>query len=298
VFVRQANLPLCEEHFISWFERKVERTIRRYDLIRPGDKVLVAVSGGKDSMALLCVLKKLSGCMGFEIEGVTLDLGIKGNSYSARSVETAEKAAEELGVKFHVVSIKDRYGFDLDDAVRKVRRPPCSICGLLKRYALTDVAREMDFDALATGHTLNDMARFVLASFMSGAFSELVRLTPASASELPGVPRRIKPFYESLEEHIRTYADLRGLAYMEDGCPYANTAPTDRLRAFLEEMEARSPGTMHAMVRNYLKYLRPALASYLEDELPPLRPCSRCGLPSSGELCSFCRLRDRVLGTG
>ena len=298
MLVRQANLPLCEEHFISWFERKVERTIRRYGLIRPGDRVLVAVSGGKDSVALLCVLKELSGRMGFEVEGVTLDLGIRGNSYSAKSVEMAEKAAEELGVEMHVVSLKDRYGFDLDGAVGKVRRPPCSICGLLKRYALTDVAREMGFDALATGHTLNDMARFVLASFMSGSFSELVRLTPSSASELPGVPRRIKPFYESLEEHIRAYADLKGLSYMEDGCPYARTAPTDRLRAFLEEMEARSPGTMHAMVRNYLKYLRPALASYLEGKMPPLRPCSRCGLPSSGEICSFCRLRDRVLGAG
>jgi len=122
-----------------------------------------------------------------------------------------------------------------------------------------------------------------------------VRLTPVSPSELPGVPRLIKPFYESLEEHIKLYADLQGLPYMPDGCPYARTAPADRLRAFLDRVEAESPGTKHAMVRAYIKYIRPALAAYHERELPPARPCERCGLPSSGEVCAFCRLRERVL---
>ena len=295
VLVRQANLPLCREHFLAWFERRVERTLRRYRMVFPGDRVLVALSGGKDSTSLLCALRTLSERLGFEVEALTLDLGIAGNSYSARVVEVAREIASFLGVLHHVVSIEERYGFTLDQALRFDRRPPCSLCGLIKRHALTDVARELGFDALATGHTLDDVARFLLASYMSGALPELMRLTPVSPSELPGVPRLIKPFYESLEEHIKLYADLQGLPYMPDGCPYARTAPADRLRAFLDRVEAESPGTKHAMVRAYIKYIRPALAAYHGRELPPARPCERCGLPSSGEVCAFCRLRERVL---
>lgn len=295
VFIRQANLPLCRQHFTQWFERRVERTLRRYKMVRPGERVLVAVSGGKDSVALLCALKAISEQMGFEVEALTLDLGITGNSYSAESVRVAGQAAQAVGVQHHVVAIRDRYGFTLEEALRFDRRPPCSLCGLIKRYALTDVARELGFDALATGHTMDDVTRFLLASYVGGAISELVRLTPVSPSELPGVPRRIKPFYESLEEHIRIYVELKGLPHMADGCPYASTAPTDRLRAFLDELEQASPGAKHSMVRSYVKYIRPALAAYYERELPPARPCARCGLPTSGEVCAFCRLRERVL---
>ena len=291
--MRQANLPLCEEHFTWWFERRVERTLRRYSMVGPGDKVLVAVSGGKDSVSLLCALLELSEEMGFEISSITLDLGISG--YSEACVEASRRVAGELGVEHHVVSMRERYGFTLDEAVRVVRRPPCSTCGLIKRYALTDLAREMGFDALATGHTLDDMARFILSSYISASLDELVRLTPSSASGLPGVPKRIKPFYETLEEHIRLYAEIRGLEYMPDGCPYAGTAPTDFLRAFLAELEARRPGSLYSMVRGYLKHIRPALQAQLGDGLRELRSCSKCGLPSSGEVCAFCRLREKVL---
>ena len=297
--VRQANLPLCREHFASWFERRVERTMRRYKMVRPGERVLVAVSGGKDSLVLLAVLAELSEPMGFQLEAITLDLGIEG--YSASSVETAAEAARALGVEHHVISIKDRYGFTLPEALKADRRPACSLCGLIKRYTLTDVAREMGFDALATGHTLDDMARFILSSYMTAAISELVRLTPVVPPGLPGLPRLVKPLYESLEEHIRAYAELRGLKYMLDGCPYASTAPSDRLRIFLDQVEHESPGMKHAMVRGYLKRIRPALEAHLRPELPPLRPCSRCGMPSSGDVCAFCRLREKVarlLGRG
>ncbi len=295
LIVRQANLPLCREHFVSWFERRVERTIRRYRMVGPGDRVLVAVSGGKDSLALLSVLATLSERMGFEVTGLTLDLGIEGNSYSERSVEMARRASEALGIEHIVVSVKERYGFSLPEALKVDRRPPCSLCGLVKRYALTDVAREEGFDVLATGHTLDDMARFILASFMTAALRELIRLTPVVPPGLPGLPKLVKPFYESLEEHIRLYADLRGLKHMPDGCPYAPTAPSDRLRAFLDQVELESPGMKHSLVRGYVKHIQPALSAYLRDSLEPLRPCSKCGMPSSSDICAFCRLRERVL---
>ena len=293
--VRQANLPLCEEHFVFWFERRVERTIRRYGMMGPGDRVLVAISGGKDSLALLSALTTLSERMGFEPTALTLDLGIEGNSYSERSVEMARRASEELGIEHVVVSVKERYGFSLPEALKVDRRPPCSLCGLIKRYAMTDVAREAGFDVLATGHTLDDMARFILASYMAGAMRELVRLTPVIPPGLPGLPKLVKPFYESLEEHIRLYADLKGLKYMPDGCPYASTAPSDRLRAFLDQLELESPGMKHSLVRAYVKHIQPALSSYLRNQLGPLMACSKCGMPSSGDVCAFCRLRERVL---
>ena len=295
LLIRQANLPLCEEHFVSWFERRVERTMRRYYMVGPGERVLVAVSGGKDSLALLCVLTILSERMGFEVVGLTLDLGIKGNSYSERSVKMARRASEELGVEHIVVSVKERYGFSLPEALKADKRPPCSLCGLMKRYAITDIAREKRFDALATGHTLDDMACFILTSYITGAVRELVRLTPVVRPGLPGLPKLIKPFYESLEEHIRAYADFKGLTYMPDGCPYASTAPSDRVRAFLDQLESVSPGMKHSLVRNYIKHIRPALHAYLKESLEPLRACSKCGMPSSGEICAFCRLRERVL---
>jgi len=293
--VRQANLPLCGEHFLAWFGRHVERTIRRYEMLKPGDRLLVAVSGGKDSVALLHVLFRLSGEMGFELASVTLDLGIRGNSYSARSLEVARDVARALGVEHHEISVEERYGFTLDEAIRATRRPPCSTCGLIKRYSLADFAREMGFDALATGHTLDDISRFLLAAYISGSLAEAIRLTPTVPPGLPGLPRLIKPFYETYEEHIRAYVDILGLDYLPDGCPYAPTAPSDRYRAFLDQVEKESPGLKHAMVRNFIKHIRPALLAHLGRRLPPLRPCSECGMPSSGQICAFCRLKEKVL---
>jgi len=133
-------------------------------MLREGQRVAVAVSGGKDSVSLLHALWRLRERLGVELVGVTIDLGIRG--YSEEYVGVAVENFEKLGVPYRVVRLAD-YGFTIDSATR-LRRPVCSVCGTVKRYLLNKVARELGAHVVATGHTLDDFLSVLLQAYIRG----------------------------------------------------------------------------------------------------------------------------------
>jgi len=133
--LRQHNLALCEEHFIERFRREVERTLKKYEMFDRGQPVLVAVSGGKDSLSLLHVLKSLD----YKVTGLFIDLGIEGMSEKARA--KVEELAARLDVELVVVSLKDKYGESLPEIAK--RRPQHRICSLWNRRQKAHTSREV-----------------------------------------------------------------------------------------------------------------------------------------------------------
>ncbi len=282
--LRHANLQLCPEHLVARVEKVVAETIRKFKMFTPEERILVAVSGGKDSLALWEVLAKL----GYRADGVYLDLGIGG--YSARSREYSEEFARSRGLTLHVVPVRRELGAGIDELVKIARGKPCSLCGTVKRYLLNRVALEGGYDVLATGHNLDDEAATLLGNVLRWEEGYLARQYPV----LPGegkLVRRVKPLVFLSEREIAAYCIVSGIRYIYEECPHAAGARSIVLKHVLNELEDRYPGTKLQFLRGFLK---------VRDRFRPPEPvelhyCPSCGMPTTSEgPCRFCRLKERV----
>ncbi|MGC9106121.1 MAG: ATP-binding protein [Thermoprotei archaeon] len=295
-----ANLYLCQDHLNEWIESRVERTMKKYNMLHNVKRVAVAVSGGKDSTSLLHVMHRLSQRLGFEVIGVTIDLGIDaGTRYSSKSVEMAVKNFEMLKVPYRVVNLKREYGFTIEDAKRGIRRPVCSSCGLAKRYVLSVVAEEEKADALATGHNLNDVAQFVMTGYYSGDVENLARLEPVSPPKFYS-HYKVKPFFLTYEKEIMTFALVNRIPFIVESCPFSwrvGGATQEAVRRKLEELEEAVPGFMLRLVESFADKIRGPLArEYIKEE--EVSRCKICGRPTTKgrEICSFCAMRMKLTG--
>lgn len=129
--MRQHKLALCKEHFLDWVCEQTERNIKKYKLFSENDRVLVAVSGGKDSLALWDVLNKLK----YKTGGLYINLGIvTENGYSEKSQLLTENFAQQRNLPLHIVNVKTEYGKtipEFSETTKRGKSKPCSICGLV-----------------------------------------------------------------------------------------------------------------------------------------------------------------------
>jgi len=265
-------------------------------MIERGDVVLVAVSGGKDSLVLLDVLSRISDELHFTIIGVTLDLGIK--NYSSEAIEYAIEGFKRKKVKYFVVDVKKEYRFSIDDVYinrKRLGRSICSICGLVKRYVLNDIALKLGATKVATGHTLDDIAQYVLMSLFSGNYEQLAKIYPISTSKLEGLVTRIKPLAETPEEDIIAYAKLNEIKFSQSQCPYSKGALSLEFKELLRRIDEKHPGLKVSLVRNFYKRLYPLLVSRYTTNVQDVRKCQKCGIPTTSKICSFCKLRMRLM---
>jgi uncharacterized protein (TIGR00269 family) len=286
--MRRHKLALCEEHYPEWFVAQTQRAIEKHAMFGPDGRVLVAVSGGKDSLALWDVLLKL----GYQAGGLHIDLGIEG--YSTPSREKVKRfAAQRPGAEFVVVDLKAEYGETLPEVARRVRRgrgKPCAVCGLIKRHVINRVAREGDYTVLATGHNLDDEVAVLLGNVLHWQMGYIARQAPVLPADREGFARKVKPFCRFYERETAAYALITGIDYIYDECPYAVGATSIRHKEMLNRMEEESPGTK---AQFYLGFLRAREAGFFCEraEEVALHPCTTCGQPTSAPgLCAFCRL--------
>jgi uncharacterized protein (TIGR00269 family) len=281
-----ANLQLCRDDFVRFFERRVERTVERYGMFERGSRVAVAVSGGKDSVALLHSLWKLRGKLGVELVAITIDLGIAG--HSDRYVPLARRVCERLGVPCRVVDLRGEYGFSVDE-LRGLRRPVCSLCGAVKRYVLNREARELGAHVLATGHNLDDFLAALLQAYIRGDLKALAKLRPYLPPEGKLVARA-KPLVETPERDTKLYVEALGLEHVTWKCPYSSGASSFEYKRVLDLLEEEHPSIKFQMLRSFLERIQPLISV----EEPSLLSCSKCGEPSSSPVCQFCRIKSMI----
>ena len=274
---------LCPTCFKASLRERVQGAINRFDMLDHWSRVAVGVSGGKDSLTLLHILKGIEeGTHGSELIAITVDEGIKG--YRDEALGIVERACRAMGVEWRLVSFRDLFGSTMDDiAARERSLGACSFCGVLRRRALNEAAKEVDADRLATGHTLDDMAQSALLNLLRGDIGKMASLDPGGYTS-PGFVRRIKPLCEVPERETTLYAYLQGFELQSTPCPYAGEAMREDARAFLGDMEARRPGTLFTIYNTALKLI-PATASPTA-----MKTCKICGEPSVGETCRVCQL--------
>jgi len=294
--MRHHRLALCGPHFLEWVPEQAQRAIERYRMFSPTDRVLVAVSGGKDSLGLWDVLVRL----GYSADGLYIGLGIDGGvAYSDQSLTRCRTFAEARGLRLHTVDVPSELGASIPEVARLTHRgqqKPCSVCGLTKRHEMNRVALEGGYDALATGHNLDDEVAVLFGNTLNWSTGYLGRQAPALEGR-PGFAPKVKPFCRLLERETAAYALLRGIEYVYDECPHAEGATNLMHKNLLNRLEAERPGAKLSFYLSFLRAREAGLFVQPEGELsqPEMHPCSSCGQPTTapGE-CTYCRTRRRV----
>jgi len=284
--IRRNNAAYCKPCFVHVFREQVRRTIARHDMIAAGDRILVAVSGGKDSLALWDVLLDL----GHDATGLYLGLGI--GRYSERSRVVARRFAAERGAALVEVDLERDYGFDIPTAGVNGSRSTCAVCGLSKRYVFNRAALDGGFDVVATGHNLDDEAATLLGNTLRWQTEYIARQAPALSAK-DGMAKKVKPLHRLSELETAAYAFLRGIDYVVEECPLVAGNTQLRYKEAMNAIEAGSPGTKAQFFLGYLERGAPLFATSDDVEL---RPCGRCGQPTTARFCAFCRARAQVLG--
>ncbi|MGH9023778.1 MAG: ATP-binding protein [Acidimicrobiia bacterium] len=287
VEVRRHHAAFCADCFQHHCREQVRRAVDHFEMMRSGDKILVAVSGGKDSLAAWDLLLDL----GYEADGLYLGLGIDGYSDRSKACTQAYAASREL--RLIVVDIPEQHGFGIPAAALATRRSPCGSCGLSKRHLFNRHAMEGGYDVLVTGHNLDDEAAVLLGNVLRWDGAYLGRQYPVLEAA-PGFVRKVKPLIRLGEREMAAYCLIRGIDYIVEECPMAGGNRHLAYKETLNRLEERSPGAKASFMFGFLERGHERFAQDAASEREDLVPCSVCGSPTTGETCAFCRLEDRM----
>jgi uncharacterized protein (TIGR00269 family) len=285
--VRRHNSAFCSDHFVKHCRDQVRRALDEHRMIEPGDRVLVAVSGGKDSLALWDLLVEL----GIPADGLYLGLGIA--EYSEESRRHARAHASGRHLTLHEVDLASDVGFTVPGAAEATHRSPCGACGLSKRHLFNRFALDHGYDVVATGHNLDDEAAVLLGNVLRWDTGYLGRQHPVLPAA-DGFARKVKPLVRLGEREMAAYCVLRGIEYQVEECPMAVGNRHLGYKEALNTIEDRSPGTKAAFLFGFLERGHERFVADVEVDRSELGPCGTCGAPTPGDVCAFCKLRERV----
>ena len=283
------NANFCAEHLLQLCRRQVEKAIGDYSMLSPDDRILVAVSGGKDSLAVWDILLEL----GYHADGLYLGLGI--GEYSDESGDYAQRFADERGLTLRTIDLRDEYGYDVPTAAKVTRRVPCSACGLSKRHLFDEAARQGNYDVVVTGHNLDDEAAVLFGNALRWDVEYLARQSPVLPGR-DGFPKKVKPLVRLTEREMAAWCIVRGIDYQVEECPMAVGNKHLAYKDALNAIERESPGSKAAFYLNFVEKMAPLLANVSAAATGDLQECSVCGSPTTGDSCAFCRLQERVVG--
>lgn len=280
---------LCKRCFVRSIEDKTARTMSKYSMIKYGERVAVGVSGGKDSLSLLYVLKKIfddHDRSADDLIAVTIDEGIRG--YRDESLGIVKDFCSRLGVQSKVMGYKELFGVSMDEAM--VVRPSekmssCSMCGTFRRRAIDLAAESIGADVVATAHNMDDQLQTFMINLMAGDVERIGWIHPEPV-EYAGGMKKVKPFVEIGEHEIVFYALQRQIPFQSEECPYMNESIRTDLREFFNRMEKEHPGIKNNAYASMLK-----VSERLRMSLEPRgdKKCSVCGRDSTGDVCSVCK---------
>ncbi|MEM5812156.1 MAG: TIGR00269 family protein [Candidatus Aenigmatarchaeota archaeon] len=296
IFRKYEGCYLCRTHFLQSVERKVKKNIRVHNLVSPGDRIGVGVSGGKDSMVALCLMQKIFGIRrDVEIVAISIDEGIRG--YREKSLKYVRDFCSEKGIKHYVYSFRKEFGKNLDQKVREIKKigkrkydldVSCTLCGIGRRYLLNKKARELKLTKICTGHNLDDEVQAILMNYVRGDLYRASRMGPEPVVYDRKFIGRIKPLRIIPEKEVALYALLSGLRFHNKECPY-RTGMRLEVRDFINSLEENHSGIKFSILETFDRIL-PHLREWMEKEVGELYYCKKCGEPSAKEVCKVCEL--------
>ncbi len=291
---------LTKSQFLKYVEEKVFKTMRKYKLFSLDDKIVVAVSGGKDSLTVLYLTHKYLKRKGLEknLLALAIDEGIE--NYRSKTLDDLEKFCKKYKIQLEIRSYKQKYGKTLDESIKKIKTSKenisaCNICGTFRRQSLNTAARELGATKLVTGHNLDDEAQSILLNIFKNNFSILPRLGPANGvvTDSKFIPR-VKPLYHITEKEVRLYTLLKGFDLHYSVCPYAKDSFRTNIAIMLNELEDKHKGVKHSIVQFYLQAQGALKEQFLEEKGTQVTHCSICGEPSQRPVCNTCMMKSKI----
>ncbi len=294
---RHSGQYLCAECFSASIEKIINKTISKYNLLNPNDKIIVGLSGGKDSITLLYNLKKIQEKTynSKPLIAVSIDEGIK--NYSSARIELAKQFCETFHINHRVISFKEYTTMSLDIIIETKKkkedfRYPCNYCATIKRRLLNDIAKKLGGTVLALGHNLTDMSETYLMNILYNRLFLIARSNLLRKDSGLGYIyiEKVFPLMKIPEREIEIYAKLNNLKFYSPLCPYRKQYPILRKRVlnFLEKLKIRSPEIEFNLFNGLLE-----LSSVLNEGYINKGPyfCSECGYPTTNlTKCRYCLL--------
>ncbi|WJW75631.1 ATP-binding protein [Thiohalobacter sp. IOR34] len=248
--------------------RPLGRAIADYRMIRDGDRILLGLSGGKDSLSLLHLLRHLQrhAPVHFELAALTVDPMVEGFDPSTLAPHLAA-----LGIPFHYQRepIMER----ARDHMQKDSY--CSWCARMKRGTMYTTARRHGYNVLALGQHLDDLAEsFLMSAFHGGRLQTMKACYTNDAGDV----RIIRPLVYVRERQLAAFAGERGLPVIKDNCPACFRMPTQRahMKALLAGEEESNPGLFKALLSTMRPLMAEESAKIINDfPLFPGKPRSR-----------------------
>lgn len=281
----------CEKHFRRYFEDKVKKTIRKFKLFNPKQKIGVAVSGGKDSTVLMYVLKKLK----YDITAITVD-AIIGN-YTKKNLENLREVCQKYDIPLKEISFREEFGYSLCyirsvvNQNRKEKLASCLICGVLRRYLINKYSKEMKFDVITTGHNLDDEAQAFLMNIFRNDVMLAKRQGPITGQGgNKAFVTRAKPLYLCTEKETTTYSKLMKFPVNYERCPCSTEAYRRQFVDFLDDFEKKHPSVKHNIINFFLATLHKQKNN--ADEI--VGECELCGEPSARKICKKCEIIEQL----
>ncbi|MBR9701749.1 adenine nucleotide alpha hydrolase family protein [Candidatus Pacearchaeota archaeon] len=266
-------------------QSQFKKTLRKIKLSKK-DKIIVALSGGKDSSVTAYLLKKF----GYNIEGFHIDLKI--GKYSEECLESVNKLCKQLDIKFHIYDIKKEMGSGmcyLRSAIQSKQKKGmlknCAVCGVLKKWILNKEARRLKAKAIATGHHLDDEVQTFMTNIFKGSPELSSNSGPISKNikDKKLVPR-IKPLFHIFEDDIREFSKKNKLPVNYDKCPCAIDSYRIQVREFINTLPRKDKANILKNSEQILKKIK------MDDS--KIQYCEMCGEPSRKQVCKKCMLME------
>jgi uncharacterized protein (TIGR00269 family) len=304
IYLRQYSGEfLCKKCFIKSIEYKAKKTISKYSMIRHGDTVAVAVSGGKDSLVLLNVLKNTLASQDSQLVAITVDEGIRG--YRDESLSIVKNFCASIGVENRIMSFSELFGLSMDKAMEvrpSEKISSCSMCGTFRRRALDLLAESCGANVVATGHNLDDYVQTFLINLFAGDVERIGWTYPEPVEYGITELRKIKPLMEIYEREIVLYAIHTNIPFQSEECPYKDESIRSAFRNHLNNLEKIHPGIKYNAYSSILKIAKKIKTAGSLNTLDvnhgvqqEHKRCIICNRDSSNTVCSVCRTLDLLV---